>query len=181
MPPKSNHDGIKELSEQEAALLFESPAVKEAADRVATHFRDADLKSGRSDALRREAAREWLQSETTTQAEGGRLANVRGKRAYAEAMLAAAQSEADTVAGEEAWADLAARYGLYIPHGRRLECRVPGKPGWVYCFDVDEGEMGMHEADACPSGALRHSRHVAMLRRRGAGGKLAPWPGRKDV
>lgn len=176
----ANHDGIRELGEDEAAQLFETGEVQTTADAVASFFRDADLESGKAGDLKRRAQQKWLESQAITQADGGRLAKVEGNELMAQAMAASAASETRTVAGEKAWAVLAAKFGAYVPHGRRLELRAKERPGWVYCFDVDDGEMAMHQADACPNGSLRHDRNATMLRRRGPGGRLGLWPGRRE-
>lgn len=194
MPPelKPNHHGIKRATEAEAAAIFALAEVAETAAAVAAHFREADLLQAQADALRRSAVEAAMESESVrrqgaglVQAEGGRIAHVRANELSADrrqAGLAAAvkanESERETLRGERAWAELSARHGLYIPHGRRLETRCAEHPGQVYCYDVDEGEMGQHAENACPNGSLRHDRGCTMLRRKGKGGRLEAWPGR---
>lgn len=189
----TNHDGIKQATEQEAVLLFELPEVQQVADQVAASFRDADLISGQAEDLRRQGAvkalevdAQWRLAAAATQAEGGRLLHVEANRLATEAttlMLDAASrsndSERKNLEGEKAWAELAAKHAAYVPHGRRLEVKAAEKAGWVYCCDFEEGEMGMHEENTCPNGSLRHTSYVKMLRRKGKGGKLDLWPGRK--
>lgn len=191
----ANHDGIRQAKEQEAVLIFELPEVQQTADYVAACFREADLISAQAQNAQREAARKKLEIETerrlaaaTTQAEGGRLAHVTANQLTTEAvdlMLQAAarnnESEKKTLQGERAWAELAHKHGLFVPHGRRLEIKSAEHPGMVYCLDVDEGEMGLHQENACPQRPLRHDASgTRMLRRRGARGKLVLWAGRKD-
>ncbi len=190
----SSHDGIRRASEQEAVLLFELPEVQEAADTVATCFRAADVLSAQADELRRQGAATHLEVDAkrraaaaTTQAQGGRLHHVGANELAADAntlVLQAAittnDSERKTLEGERGWAELAAKHGAYIPHGRRLEVRSAEHPGKVFCYDVDEGEVALHDEGLCPACTLRHDRNSQMLRRRESHGKLGLWPGRRE-
>ena len=191
-----NHDKLLPMTEQEAVAIFELPEVLEAQESVRAHFREADAIAARGEDRRRTATAKAIEvhamqreADAKLQAEGGRVAHVAANQAAAEAkelaILAALEdvtSERETLAGEMAWAEVAAKYNCYVPSQHRLEARAREHPGMVYCYDTVEGEMGLHAENQCPQMPLRRdSGGTKMLRRRtGQHGRLSKWPGRKD-
>mgnify|MGYP001557849731 CR=1 FL=1 len=189
------HDGIQEMTEEEAAVLFEAAEVRVAFEKTAAHFRDSDtIAYGAEDMARRgqlrrvEAEAKQRLGADVLQAAGGRIAHVEANEVAADAqeqILRAAlehnRSEIETLKGERIWAELAAKYGAFVPHPQRLEVQAREFPGRVYCFDAGEGEMALHDEGLCPTATLRHDTGgTRMLRRKGPGGKLVMWPGRKE-
>lgn len=176
----SNHEKIRVASEQAARELFEQPLVRNVANRCAQLMQDCRVKAGQGEDARRRAGQKWMEAGVLLQADGGRLVKAQGNSLMSECLKCMAEAEALAAEAEVAWAELAHKLGCYVPHGRRLEVCAQEQPGWVYCWDADSDDVGLHQADACPPALLRFDKGTVMLFRMGTRGRFNRWPGRKD-